>query len=247
MALVEDRVARLEADMERLRPSLTERVERLEEVVKQEPSLSQQVMEILGKYLLPIISSAVIIVLGYWLKDSVDQALARQQLQLSYATEMQELLEKMSTPGAPRSQIEAAALVLATFGAHAVVPLTNELQLEDSLRAPAAESGLRAMALTESVHACHILEKVLTNRTRLYRWETHRRVIKLLGELHCQNSLPAVKEYLGLITEADRDAATLNRYRMTLRRDSTPGRDGIKQIRTAIEWSLNLLARAPPQ
>lgn len=245
MALIEDRIARLETEMGHLKPSLNERVERLEGVIKQEIPLSRQVLEILGKYLLPIISSIVIIVLGYWLKDSVDQALARQQLQLSYATEMQELLEKMSAPGAPRSRIEAAALVLATFGAHAVVPLTNELQLEGSLRASAAESGLRAMALTESGQACRILDKVLTNRTRLYRWETHRRVIRLLGDLHCRDSIPALSDYRDLIAEADHDDAALERYRSNLRRDSVPERDSIHQIRSTLQRSLGLLNRAP--
>ncbi len=247
MALVEDRIARLEADMARLKPSLNERLERLEGAVKQKVPIGRQLLEMLGKYLIPIISSAVILLLGYWIKDSVDHALKRQQLQLSYATEMQVLLEKMSASGAPRSQIEAAALVLTTFGEHAVVPLTNELQLEDSLRAPAAENGLRAMALTESGRACHILEKVLANRTRLYRWETHRRVIRLLGDLHCRDSLPLLKEYQELITEADRDDAGLDKYRLRLRRDSTPGRDSIKQVSIAAERSLELLNRPSTQ
>ncbi len=236
------RLLRLEADLERLKPTLAQRIERLEEKVKKGESFGKQLLKLLGQALVPVISGAVILILGYAVKDSVDQALARQQLQLSYATEMQELLEKMSATNATREQVEAAALVLATFGENAVVPLINELQLEGSIRALAAESGLRAMALMETSQHCNVLVKILSSRSRLYRWETHRRVIRLLGDLDCRDAVETLQEYEKLISKSEKQNGFKD-YTAILRRDSSLNIDSIQQIKKTLGNTMEVLRK----
>jgi hypothetical protein len=240
LASLDERIKHLEAELEQLKPSLNERVERLERGLKQYKKIGMRLLEIFGQSLIPIISGGIILLLGYWVKDSVDQALARQQLRLSYVTEMQELIEKMSEPGASRAQIEAAALVLATFGEPAVVPLINELQIEGSVRALAAESGLRAMALTAPSGACKILRKVLDNRTRLYHWKTHQRVIGLLGDIGCKDTLPTLNDYKNMIDNAGKENNLLA-YHSILRRDQLPDTDSIEQIQQSLVQTLGVL------
>jgi hypothetical protein len=235
----DDRLARLEREWDRLKPSLTDRIESLEYQIGKRKSSGR--LAWIGQALTPIISGLVIMVFGYFLKDSVDQAIARQRLELGYAKEMQMMILEMNKRDATRNQIDAAALVLATFGEHAVVPLMNALQDEGSNRALAADKGLRALALTGKERTCDVLQEVLTNRTRQYLWQTHRRVIKLLGELNCQDALSVLNNYQGLISEAELEPG-LSAYRSVVRRDSLPDRDSIRQIREALESTLELLA-----
>lgn len=241
---VDARLAWLENELTELKPSLAQRIERLEKELPQKKTVGELLLDLLSQVAVPIISGLVILILGYAIKDSVDQALARQQLQLAYASEMQPLIEQMSKPGASLAEIESAALMLATFGDHAAVPLVNQLQHEGSLRALGAETGLRAMALGEPARACLVLERMIDNRTRLYGWETHQRAIRLLGDLRCESAMESLQAYQRLLVGMD-DEALLPRYRAILRRDSAPGRDSIALIRETLQRSLEVLEPSP--
>jgi hypothetical protein len=237
---IEERILHLEIEIDRLKPNLSQRLQKLEGKVNTTDSFGDKIIKLLGQALIPVISGAIILILGYAIKDSVDQALAKQQLQLSYATEMQKLLEKMNATKATREQIEAAALVLSTFGKNAVVPLVNELQQEGSIRAIAAENGLRAMALMETSQPCSVLKKLLSNQSRLYGWKTHQRAIRLIGDLDCKDALGIIKEYAKIINETNINNE-FKKYISILRRDSTVNEDSIEQIKITLGKTMEVL------
>ncbi len=240
MTAPDDRWCELRGELAALRSSLTERIEKLESPSpKEPPSLRQRLLDLLAQALVPIISGAVILLLGYAVKDSVDQALRREQLHLSYVSQMQELLEKMRTPAVTREQAESAAIVLATFGPPAAAPLVNELQFE-GVRALAAQSGLRTMALIAPEKACELLTRILTNRSRLYRWETHKRAIALLGDLECTQATATLEDY----HRTYRKALGEDAYRSLdelIARDSRLDRDSMDQIGKTLDETLAIL------
>jgi hypothetical protein len=235
----EDRWCELKAQLEILKSGLGERLDKLEGQKKKPTTLGQRLLDILAQALVPIISGGVILLLGYGLKDSVDQALRREQLNLSYASQMQELLEKMRAPGATREQAEAAAQVLATFGNPAVAPLVSELQFE-GLRSLAAEGALRTMALTTAESACEVLPRVLDNRSRLYDWQTHQRAIRLLGDLECSGAAEGLRTYRQQVADA-RPEDGYQGYARLLRSDAHLDRDSVGQVLGALDQTLEIL------
>lgn len=239
MSSTDERLQQLQADLSCLRATHGERLEKLEGGKKKSSSLGGRLLDILAQALVPIISGAVILLLGFAFKDSVDQALRREQLNLSYAEKMQQLLVQLRAPDASRESAEAAALTLATFGAPAVPPLVNALQYE-GVTALAAESGLRGLALTAPEAACQTLEKLLTNRTRLFRWETHLRAIRLLGDLDCRGALPSLRSYQTRLPATGADDQ-LQSYAALLHPESHPNQDNLSQIRAALDQTLALL------
>jgi hypothetical protein len=243
MPTPDDHWCELKGELNVLRHSLTERIEKLENVedaATEVPQTSvQRLWELLSPSLVPIISGAVILALGYAVKDSVDQALAREQLNLSYVSQMQELLEKIRSPGVTREQAGSAAVVLASFGARAAPHLVNELQFE-GVRALAAQSGLQAMTLIAPGKACEPLVRVITNRSRLYHWETHKRAIELLGDLECSGDAAVVTAYRQDFERA-LGQEDYQSYAILFSRDSQLNRDSMSQISDALQNTVEIL------
>lgn len=239
MPSTEEHLQQLQNELDSLKITFGERLGKLEETNKTPSSLRERLLDILAQALVPIISGVVILLLGFAFKDSVDQALQREQLNLSYAEKMQQLLMQLRASDASRESAEAAALTLSTFGAPAVPPLVNALQYE-GVTALAAESGLRGLALTAPEAACRTLEKVLSNRTRLFRWETHLRAIRLLGDLDCRDSLPALRSYQTRLTVAKANDQ-FQSYAALLHPQSHPDPDNMAQLRATLAQSLALL------
>lgn len=239
MPSTDEHIQRLQEELSTLKCDLSHRLEKLEGARKKPVALGGRLLDIFAQALVPIISGAVILLLGYAAKDSVDQALRREQLHLAYAEKMQQLLVQLRAPDASRESAEAAALTLATFGAPAVPPLVNALQYEGNT-ALAAESGLRGLALTAPEAACQTLERVLTNRTRLFRWETHLRSLRLLGDLDCRSALPTLQNYRSRLAAA-RAEDQFKSYAALLHPESRPDQDNLTQLRDALDQSLLLL------
>lgn len=193
------RLERIEAELERLKPSLLERLRRLEDRLGQRQSFREWCAGLLKDALPPILSGVVILWLGYLAKDSFDQAIRRQQVELAYAKEMQGLLLQLSDPNTGERQAIAAATTLTAFGSYAVIPLIHELQADDDIRPVAAQEGLRALALKDREGVCQSLEAVLRNRTQLYCWQTHKNIIGLLGEIGCREALSGLEDYQAIL------------------------------------------------
>src|SRR6185295_13009015 len=106
---------------------LEERLEKLEGELARLKKPPRDWLEIL-KAAAPLISGVVVAVVGYFLTGSINNAIQKQQLELSNVKEMRQLLLDLSNPDASREQVQATAVTLSAFGRHAVAPLVNLLQ-----------------------------------------------------------------------------------------------------------------------
>lgn len=189
----EDRLARIEAELERLKPSLSERLEKLEKLAAEKPAGGwSRFFKWLGSALPTLLASAVMLFLGYWIKDSVDIAIKQQTLQLSYVKEMKEQLLAMANKDAAVEEVERAAVLVAGFGTPAVLPLMNELRYGGN-RALGAESGLRSLAFMQPESVCPVVLRVLQSPARPLGWEGHAAAARTLAAGNCMDALPILK------------------------------------------------------
>lgn len=204
MAAVEERLARLEAEYESLKPSLHQRLERLEKVFEKPPRKGfARLIAWMGPALPQLIGSAVILVLAFWVKDSVDLAIKQQQLHLSFVAEMKEQLEAMAKEDATLAEIERAAVLVAVFGQPAIMPLMNELRYGGN-RAIGAETGLRSLAFMNQDAVCELIPRVIESPTRLLNWEGQMVSARIVAAGNCTKALATLQDQQRLLTEAEK-------------------------------------------
>jgi hypothetical protein len=202
MAAVEERLARLEAEYETLKPSLSQRLERLESVIEKPPrKWFARLIAWLGPALPQLIGSAVLLILAFWVKDSVDLAIKQQQLQLSYVGEMKAQLETMAKEDATVAQIERAAVLIAAFGQPAIMPLMNELRYGGN-RAIGAETGLRSLAFMNRDAVCELIPRIIKSPTRLLNWEGQMVSARIVAAGNCTSALASLQEQQILLKDA---------------------------------------------
>lgn len=147
-----------------------------------------------------LIASIVILVLGFWIKDSVDLAIKQRQLDLSYTKEMLALLQKL-TEEEDLGKLNNNAVVLASFGEPALPALLMELRRPD-LHAVSALRGLEAMAVREPQTLCRVLPPLLLKRNQHYDIGAHRSLVGLIGDNGCDKALPQLRRYRDLVNAA---------------------------------------------
>ncbi|KQV58109.1 hypothetical protein ASC95_28705 [Pelomonas sp. Root1217] len=147
-----------------------------------------------------LIASIVVLVLGFWIKDSVDLAIKQRQLDLSYTKEMLGLLQKL-TEEEDLDKLDNAAVVLASFGEPALPALLMELR-RPGLHALAAKHGLEAMAVREPETLCRLLPPLLLKRNQYYDIGAHRTLVGLIGDNGCTKALPQLRRYRDLVSAA---------------------------------------------
>jgi len=228
-----ERIERLEREIADLAPTLRERLESLEKRPAPKP-LNNRLWGLAEKAIVPV----VLLVLGFVLKDSVELALKRQQLELAAASQIQELVQKLGSDD--RAVSQSAAVTLATFGDFATIALARELQEEGTVGAVAAEEGLRSLALSGSPAACEVLLRILSNRTQLYDWRTHRRVARLLGELECHAAHGELERLNDLMS--GNDVAAISAYGKLV--NTKMDKDDLRQMREAVNTALTNLGRS---
>jgi len=221
MTSIEDRVARLEAELVALRPSLHERLARLEHAEAPTSGAAptqatgdgilltavKGTFRWMGAELPKLITAIVLLLIGWGIKDSVDLSIKQRQLDLSYAKEMQGLLLKMGTEKEgerpDKIELESTAVVLASYGAPALPALLSELSRGD-LRGAAAVKGFRFLALTQPEPVCEVLPRVLSDRGRRFEWLSQLEVVRLLGESDCRNAVSALTHYREVVAAAQK-------------------------------------------
>ena len=147
-----------------------------------------------------LIASIVVLVLGFWIKDSVDLAIKQRQLDLSYAKEMLAVLQKL-TEEEDLAKLKNGAVVLASFGEPALPALLTELRRSD-VHALAAVRGLEAMAVREPETLCRVLPPLLLKRNQHYDITAHRALLALVGDNGCTKALPQLRRYRELAAAA---------------------------------------------
>jgi hypothetical protein len=149
------------------------------------------ILEVL-KTLLP---SIVLAVLGFALKDSVDQALREREIQLAAVKEMETLVPDLQKTDLVRADAQAKAAQLAAFGQYSVPFFVNILEVGNQNAEVGAEDGLRMVARSEPAVVCATLQTVIRNRTGLYRWQTHLSALEILGQASCTKACRDVSNY----------------------------------------------------
>lgn len=200
--MTEDRLARIEAELEKLKPSLSDRLEKLEKAAQEKPAgWLRRFSKFMGPALPTFITGVVILVLGYWIKDSVDIAIKQQTLQLSYVREMKEQLLAMATESDPAA-VKRAAVVIAAFGEPALLPLMHELRFGGN-RADGAVLGLSALAFMHPEAVCKGVMRVLESPTQPLSWEGHVAVAQALAAANCGKALPLLREHVTLLAPVE--------------------------------------------
>lgn len=145
----------------------------------------------------PFLTAIAVLVIGFVLKDSVVQALEREKLDLTYVTNVRDLIKGFDT-AQEQSSADANAIALAMYGRFAIVPLIERLQGGDVAQ-PAAERGLRIVGASDPAATCSALTKILLDPARQYTWQTHKVVIRLIGVSECVPSLGVLDPYLAQV------------------------------------------------
>ena len=152
------------------------------------------------KTLLP---SIVLAVLGFALKDSVDQALREREIQLEAVKEMEKLVPDLQKTDLDRPDAQAKAAQLAAFGRYTVPFFVNILEVGNQNAGVGAEDGLRMVARSEPQSVCAALDSVVRDRTGLYRWQTHLSALEVLGQANCSTACNDVKSYHDTMSSPD--------------------------------------------
>jgi hypothetical protein len=217
---VDARLRQLERALESLQPSLNERLQRLEQLERAARTVAppspasrggfarvgavlKAAAAWMGAELPKFVTAIVLLGVGWGIKDSVDLSIKQRQLDLSYAKEMQGLLQKMAEKNADRGVLESTAVILASYGAPALPALLSELT-RSGLRSDAATMGIRLLALTQPAAVCEVLPGALSNRARQFEWQAQEDVVKILGENGCRKAVPALKAYRDAVAAAEK-------------------------------------------
>jgi hypothetical protein len=184
-----------------------------------------------------LVASIVVLVLGFWIKDSVDLAIKQRQLDLSYTKEMLGLLQKL-TEEEDLDKLRNSAVVLASFGEPALPALLMELR-RPGLHALAAVWGLEAMAVREPETLCRVLPPLLLKRNRHYDIGAHRELLGLIGDNGCRKALPQLRRYRDFV-----DAAAAGRpaeLSQRLRGDVAAPAEAYPRLKQAVDEAITNL------
>jgi hypothetical protein len=181
-----------------------------------------------------VLSGVILAIFAYVLTGRLEQSAKERELTIQSATEMQQLMVKIST--GTQEEAEAAALSMTMFGTYAIPPLIESLQ-KGTVAPVAAEKGLRALVLTNGKDLCGDLATVLNNRNQLYTAASHAAVIRVLGAGNCTDALPALRQYADLIKKAGADPG-LKEYEQSVL-NATPS--NVADARTELQKTFQLL------
>ena len=147
-----------------------------------------------------LLSGAVLAIVGYYLTDSVNTALRREEVQLTNVIEMRDLL--LALQGEDPTQWQAAAFTLSAFGAPAAAPLITALTTADEVRGPHIESALRAVGFAAPDAVCGPMIRILANHSGHIRWLMHQSAIRLIGDLQCTDAERVLHRYQSVLDSA---------------------------------------------
>ena len=206
MADVEQRIAAIEQRVESAF-ALDGRLKALEaDVRKLRSSSLRDWVQTLGPY----VSGLVVLLVGFWIKDSVTLALQREQLDLEYVKQMRDLIQDFDEANS-QAAADANAVGLAMYGKYAIIPLVERLEGGDV--APlAAERGLRLVGGHDPTAACPKFIGVITDQARRFKWQTHKTMVKVIGQSSCVDARPALEAYGAQLKSLGGDARAVEQF-----------------------------------
>lgn len=203
----DERLTRLEQKLEHAF-ALDARLRTLEETARrlQPRSSLRDWLQTLGPYL----GGLAVLIVGFWIKDSVSLALQREQLDLSYVKDVRDLIEDFDA-STEQPAADANAIALAMYGKFAIVPLLERLQGGDVAQL-AAERGLRLIGANQPAAACPRFSRLLDDPARRYTWQTHKSTLRLIGISECVPSISMLEAYAEELELAIADSQRLMVY-----------------------------------
>ena len=173
---IQQRIAELDARLENAL-ALDARLKTLEDKVsKQGHSSFRDWMAALAPY----VSGLVVLFVGFWIKDSVELAVQKQQLDLNYATQMRDLIQGFDKADS-QADANGNAVALSLFGKYAVLPLVERLESGDVANL-AAERGLRDIGDSHSQAICSEFAGIIDDKAHRFTWQTHKTMIRVIGQ-----------------------------------------------------------------
>jgi hypothetical protein len=244
-ASLEERLTLLEEKVGRPVP-LADRLAKVEAAVAQPKRKDRwEKAQVVLSALAPLLTGVLLALVGYLLNGTINKALEQRKLELANVTQMRDLLVRMRTGngnGQPLSEEEmnADAMALAAFGPYSVPPLIQLLQTGGDVGVRAANAGLRSLLLTYPVETCEQLGRALDNRSQAFSWQTHLRVVRLMGDLDCRPQAETLRSYRSLLATASHRAG-LQQYQQAV--DPTADLDSIDQLNKELTRALSILER----
>lgn len=145
----------------------------------------------------------VLFALGYWLKDTVDQAFKERQLEQSGLAEVRGQLSDLYGTEFDASEARQAALAIGVFGGVAAHPLIEAVNLGGDGRRAAAKRGLVTAGRIDHEQVCEALATTVTNDQKIYQWWTKQDAAELLGVLKCGDFRLYLSEFCDLLKQGD--------------------------------------------
>jgi hypothetical protein len=193
----------------------------------------------------PFATSLALLLVGYWLNDSVKAAMAREQLDLDYVKDMRDLIKDFDA-STTQPVADANAIGLAMYGKYAILPLVQRLEGGDVANL-AAEKGLVLVGSNDPSAACPKFAAIIDDKGRRFPWQTHKTIVKVMGQSACLKTIPDIAAYKVELTALGGDAQSLSKF---AQRYSQPeGFDGesIANLRKQIDTTLDILkSQVPP-
>ncbi len=185
-----------------------------------------------------LIPSLIILFVTFSIKDSVDLAIRERQLQLANVQAMGGLAADMQKGGQTDEQTTQKAVQLAAFGRYSIPFFIHVLEVGDITSQTGAERGLWMVSMSEPEEVCADLTAVIRNRTGLYRWTTHLRALRLLGEAGCGSAQKTVADYAAAMQ-------SLENYQSWVRPEPQPDKSEYLQVVEQVQQTRQLLQNAP--
>lgn len=160
--------------------------------------------------LAPYISGVLVIFFGWWIKDSVTFAMQREQLDLEYVKQMRDLIKDFDE-ASTQTAADANAVGLAMYGKHAIMPLVERLEGGD-IAPLAAERGLRLVGSEHAEASCPKFLEVINDRARRFKWQTHKALIRVIGQSACGNAGSDLQNYRTALQQLSADENGLSTF-----------------------------------
>ena len=160
--------------------------------------------------LAPFATSLVLLLVGYWLTDSVKAAIEREQLDLDYVKDMRDLIKDFDTSTSQQAA-DANAIGLAMYGRHAIIPLVERLNGGDVANL-AAQKGLLLVGSNDPAVACPKFDAIITDKARRFPWQIHKTIIKVMGQSECVKTIADIRNYKAALTRLGTNAAAIDTF-----------------------------------
>lgn len=208
MSDVEQRVAAVEARLESAF-ALDARLKTIEGDVRKLKGGSsvRDWLQTLGPYA----GGLVVLLVGFWIKDSVTLALEREKLDLAYAQQMPALIKSFDESESPQVA-DRNAVALAMYGKYAISPLLERLELGGDVLPLAAARGLRIVGFQDGADACPTFRRVINDRTHRFTWQTHKTLIRVIGQSECADARADLEAYRAALQQLGSDQSRLETF-----------------------------------